>query len=105
MREIALEINQLRHERIAKIERDIFVFAQDVKTLVAAVASDLINASPEDAIIDLERRLDEAKRTREQQKSKDSAISNLQKRIEDCENSVRQARETIRNLSEAAAVT
>ncbi len=105
MREIAQEINQLRHERIGKIERDILVFTQDVKALLAAVANDLVNATPEDAIIDLERRLDDAKRIREQRKNKDTAISNLQKRIEDCENSVLQARATIRNLLEAAAVT
>ena len=84
MREIAQEIDQLRHERIGKIERDILVFTQDVKALLAAVANDLVNATPEDAIIDLERRLDDAKRIREQRKNKDTAISNLQKRIEDC---------------------
>jgi uncharacterized protein YhaN len=105
MRETAQEINQLRHERIGKIERDILVFTQDVNTLIAAIANDLVNATPEDAVIELERRLDDAKRIREHRKNKDTAISNLQKRIEDCENSVLQARQTIRNLLEAAALT
>jgi uncharacterized protein YhaN len=102
MREIAVEINQLRHERIEKIERDIDIFAQDVKILVAAVANDLVKVSPEDAILELERHLDEAKRIREQQKSKDSAISSLQKKSEEYKISGREARETIRQLQEAA---
>jgi uncharacterized protein YhaN len=102
MREIAVAVNQLRHERIEKIERDIDAFAQDVKLLLVTVANDLAKVSPEDAILDLERRLDEAKRIREQQKDKDSGISSLKKKIDDCENSVREARETIRHLKEVA---
>lgn len=102
MREIAVEINQLRHERIEKIERDIDVFTQDVKALVAVVAKDLAKASPEDAILDIERRLDETKRIREQKNNIDITISSLKKKIADCENSARDARETIRRLKEAA---
>jgi uncharacterized protein YhaN len=102
MREIAAEVNQLRHERIEKIERDIDLFAHDVETLVSAVANDLAKVNPEDAILELERRLEEAKRVHEQQKSKDSAISSLQKKIEECETSGREARETIWHLQEAA---
>jgi uncharacterized protein YhaN len=104
MREIAVEVNQLRHERIEKIERDIDVFAQDVKALVAAVANDLAKVNAGDAVLELERRLDEAKRIREQRKNKDNAISSLRKKIEDCETSGREARETIHHLQEAAGV-
>ena len=104
MREIAVEVNQLRHERIDKIERDIDVFAQDVKALVAAVANDLVRVSAGEAVLELERRLDEAKRSREQRKNKDNAISSLQKKIEDYGTSGREARETIHHLQEAAAV-
>jgi hypothetical protein len=104
MREIAVEVNQLRHERIDKIERDIDVFAQDVKALVAAVANDLVRVSAGEAVLELERRLDEAKRSREQRKNKDNAISSLQKKIEDYGTSGREARETIHHLQEAAGV-
>jgi len=102
MREIAVDVNQLRHERIEKIERDIDVFAEDVEALVAAVANDLAKVSPEDAILELERRLDNAKRVREQQKSKDATISAVQNKIDECEASGREARETIRHLQETA---
>ena len=61
MREIAVKIHQLRHERIEKIERDIEVLTQDVATLVGVVATDLAKLSPEDAVLELERRLEAAK--------------------------------------------
>lgn len=105
MREIAVTINQLRHERIEKIERDIDIFALDVHALVAAVANDLVKVASEDAILELERRLDEAKRISEQQKTKDTAISSLQHRVDECEASERKARETIHRLQEAAEAT
>lgn len=105
VREIAVEINQLRHERIEKIENDIDVFGQDVEALVAIVANDLTKTGSEDAILELERRLESAKRIREQQKSKDAAISSLQEKIDGCVASGRQARETISHLQESAGVT
>lgn len=104
MREITGTIHQLRNERIQKIERDIEVFAQDVVALVADVAPDLTKVSPEDAILELERRLETAKRVREQQKTKDAAISSLKKKIDEFEASGRKAQETIQHLQEAAAV-
>jgi uncharacterized protein YhaN len=102
MREIAVKIHQLRHERIEKIERDIEVFAQDVTALVSVVATDLSKLSPEEAVLELERRLEAAKRIREQQKTKDAAISALKKKIEECNASGREARETIQRLQDAA---
>jgi uncharacterized protein YhaN len=104
MREIAVEINQLRSERIQKIERDIDLFAQNVTTLVAAVADDLLGINAEDAVLEMERRLDEAKRIRLEQKNKDDAISSLQKRIDEFETSGRAAHETIRQLQQSASV-
>ena len=71
MREIAVKIHQLRHERIEKIERDIEVFTQDVAVLVTVVATDLVKLSPDEAVLELERRLETAKRIREQQKHKE----------------------------------
>jgi uncharacterized protein YhaN len=103
MREIAVKINQLRHERIEKIERDIEVFAQDVAALVGVVATDLAKLSSEDAVLELERRLEAARRIREQQKTKDAAISALLKKIEERNASGREARETIQRFQETAA--
>jgi uncharacterized protein YhaN len=102
MREIAVKINQLRHERIQKIERDIEVFAHDVAALVDVVATDLATVNPDVAILELERRLEFAKRIRQQQKNKDEAISTLQNKIDEFEASGREARETIQHLQETA---
>lgn len=102
MREIAVKIHQLRHERIEKIERDIEVFTQDVAALVTVIATDLVKLSPEDAILELERRLETAKRIREQQKNKDEAISALKTKIDECEATGREARETIQYLQKTA---
>ena len=104
MRESALKIHELRHERIEKIERDIEVFAQDVTALVASVGTDLTGIRPEDAILELEQRLETAKQICDQKKNNDAAISELQKKIDECEVSVREARETIQHLQEIAAV-
>lgn len=104
MREIVITIHQLRHERIEKIERDIKVFTQDVAALVTGVATDLVNLSPEDAVLELERRLESAKRILEQQKNKDEDISALKKKIDEFEASGRDARETIQYLQTSAAV-
>ena len=104
MREIAVKIHQLQHERIEKIERDIKVFTQDVAALVTVVATDLVKLSPEDAVLELERRLETAKRIREQQKNKEEAIAALKKKIDESEASGREARETIQYLQKLAAV-
>lgn len=104
MRESALKIHELRHERIEKIERDIEVFAQDVSALVGTVGTDLANFRPEDAILELEQRLETTKQIREQKKNREAAISALQKKIDECEISGREARETIQHLQEIAAV-
>jgi uncharacterized protein YhaN len=102
MREIAVKIHQLRHDRIEKIERDIEVFGQDVAVLVAAAATDLAKSSPEEAILELERRLETAKRIHEHQKTKDTAISALEEKIKECNALGREARETIQHLQEVA---
>jgi uncharacterized protein YhaN len=104
MREITVEINQLRSQRIQKIERDIDLFAQDAKALVAVLANDLIQMNAEDAVVELERRLDESKRIHQEQKNKDGAISFLQKKIAECETLGRAARETVLQLQRSAGV-
>jgi uncharacterized protein YhaN len=100
MRGIAKDINQLRHERIGKIERDIEGFTAAVDSLVGAVASDLDTSDADAAVVELEGRLDQARRTRDQQKEKDKAISSLEERIEECEATAQEAREALRELQE-----
>jgi uncharacterized protein YhaN len=104
MRETAGRINDLRHERIEKIERDVRAFEHDVAGLVQTVAPQLGGVEAEDAVLDLERLLAEAKRTRDLAVANESALSGLQAKIDECHESCRGAREVIGLLQEAAGV-
>lgn len=104
MREIAVKVNELRHERIGKIERDLSVFGGDVTEIVHAVAADLSKTEPEEAVLQLERRLDEARQIRQLREEKDKAIASFEKKIEEWEESRRDAREIIAHLQESADV-
>jgi uncharacterized protein YhaN len=104
MREIAVEINQLRHERIEKIERDIDSFARDVAILANAVAKELAKIGADDAVIELEKRLESSKKVRERQNGKDSAIASLEKKLTDCEAVAHEAHEVILQLEHTAGV-
>ena len=104
MRTSVVKVNDLRHERIGKIERDAAVFGEDVTRLTGAMAPDLAEFEPEEAVLQLERRLTEAKRTRELIKEKDDTIATLEQALEEIEASRRNAREVIDRLQEAAGV-
>jgi uncharacterized protein YhaN len=104
MREAAGRINDLRHERIEKIERDIRAFEHNVAALVQAVAPQLAGADAEDAVLDLERLVTDAKRVRDLTVAKDSALNGLQKKIDECHESCRDARDVIGRLQVAGGV-
>jgi uncharacterized protein YhaN len=104
MREIVVRINELRHERIDKIEQFITAFDCDVGEIVGALAPDLAEAQSDDAVLELERRLDEAKGIRELQKGKDKAINTLDEKIKEFEELRRGASEVIFSLQNTAGV-
>jgi len=102
MRTSAVKVNDLLYERIGKIERDGSAFAQDVARVTASLAPDLAEAEPEEAVLQLERRLADATRLRDLQKEKNDAIATLEQKIEECEASRRDAGEIIVRLQNAA---
>jgi uncharacterized protein YhaN len=104
MRETAVRINELRHERIEKIERDIKAFEGDVVALVQAIAPQLEKINAEDAVLDLERLLAEAAKIRDLAATKETALEGLQKKIDQCQESCREAREVLARYKEAAGV-
>jgi hypothetical protein len=104
MREAAGRIKDLRHERIEKIERDVRSFEHDVAALVQTIAPQLREVDAEDAALDLERLLAEAKRIRDLAVANESALSGLQIKIDAYHESCREAREVIGLLQEAAGV-
>jgi uncharacterized protein YhaN len=104
MREAAVRINDLRHERIEKIERDVKAFEADVAALAQAIAPHLSGTDPEEAVLQLDRLSVEAARTRDIKGAKDSDIAGLQERIDACRESNGDAREIIMRLRQKAGV-
>jgi uncharacterized protein YhaN len=104
MREAAARINDLRHERIEKIERDIKAFEQDVAAMVQSVAPQLEKADADDAVLDLEGLVAEAARVRDLAAAKEAALVGLQHKIDECHDSCRDAREVIGRYKESAGV-
>jgi uncharacterized protein YhaN len=102
MRELAVRINDLRHERIGKIERDISAFEADVRELVAVSSPALSDVDPEDAVLELERLVKQAARVRDAIAEKDAALAGLQEKIDNCQASRRVAREVIEQFQRAA---
>src|SRR5262249_45836254 len=88
MREASVRINDLRHERIEKIERDVRAFEADVAALARAIAPGLDGANPEEAVLEFDRLAAEAARTRDLKAAKDSDIGGLQQRIDNAVNRV-----------------
>lgn len=102
MREIAVEINYILYERIEKIKRDIENLAQDVRKFVSAATKDLADENDtENAVIKLEQRLDEAKKTSERRKEKEKELSQIQRKIKEAGDSAAAARETINFLQKS----
>ena len=99
------KVSSLRHERIGKIEGYMAAFGRDVTQLAAIVASDLTRLEPEEAALQMERRLTEAKRVRDLQGKKDDTIAELEREIDEREAERRHAREDVERLQEAAGVT
>lgn len=104
MREAAGRINDLRHDRIEKIERDVKAFETDVASLAQAIAPHLNGTDPEEAVLELDRLAAEATRLRDLKTVKDSDISGLQDKIDECCESSRDAREIVARLERAGGV-
>lgn len=103
MREIAVEINQLRRERIDKIRRDIETLSRDVEVFVSSAARDLSGKNAEDTILALELRLSESKRVHDRRKQKENDAASLERNIQESEGLGQKARDAITHLLKLAA--
>ncbi len=104
LREIAGRINDLKHDRIEKIERDIEAFEGEVAGLVTSIAPQLADMDREDAALQLERLLTEATRAQELANAADTRISAEEKKAEEYEQTHRDASDVIEYLQRAASV-
>lgn len=105
MREAAAKITELQQERIGKIERDIAAYELEVDDLVRTIAPPLADMDPDDAVLELERRVQDATRVRQLIADKETALSTQQQKVDECHKSRVGARRIIDDLQEAAAVS
>ena len=104
MRERAGRIDDLRHQRIDKINRDIAVFEADVATAVSELADDLSGTAADDAVLEIERRLMEARRIRDLKTSKIKKIEEIKNDVHVLEENRQNARDSVNYLKDAADV-
>ncbi len=105
MRDSTSRINNLRHDRIGKINRDAEDFERVVADLVGDVAKDLGGGHADDAVLELERRLGDAQRVRDLVVAKKAEIERLEEQVAALEETRREARESVGHLEHAAAAT
>ena len=102
MREKAGRIEDLRHQRIDKINRDIAAFEADVAAIVRELADDLAGAAADDAVLAIEKRLEEAQRIHDLQTSKKKEIKGIEDKVRDLEEDLQDARASVNYLKDAA---
>jgi uncharacterized protein YhaN len=105
MRTLVSEMSQLRRDRIEKIELDVSTFASAAADLVRVLAPDLAGRDADQAVLELERRLEAAKSIRAQQRRIDLGIGSLETRLkasEEARNSAEQTIQTLQTLAGAA---
>jgi uncharacterized protein YhaN len=104
MRDTATRINSLRNDRIEKIKKDIADFNEVVADLVAIVAPDLKDKPADDAVAELESRLNEAERVQDLREKQGEDIQGLKEQIEALEGQRRELVASISHLKQAAGV-
>ena len=102
MREKAGRISDLRHQRIGKINRDIADFEAVVANMVGEVAGDLAGAAAEEALLEIERRLEEAERTRDLRERKEKETKKVENEVRVLVEERQRARESVGHLRSAA---
>ena len=102
MRERAVRIKELRHQRIEKINRDVADFESAVAEFVREAAGDLSGASAEGAVLEIEKRLEEAERIRDLLARKRKEADAIEEKIAGMEEDRRQARGSVMHLKDTA---
>ncbi|MGW8309984.1 MAG: AAA family ATPase [Thiogranum sp.] len=104
MRSVSADIHRLRHDRIESIEAQVAAFERNATELVAAVAPELAELDSAQATVQLNLRLDEARRIKAALAAKDSDIKKQLARRTELNEAGREAREVIESLKTAARV-
>ncbi len=98
------EINNLRYDRIEKIKRDIANYESMVKEVVKKVAEDISGTGADDAVLQIESRLQEAQRLRTLQEETREEIDKLTRKVSEAERKYQEVEASVKNLREVADV-
>ncbi len=104
MREAASRIRSLQRDRIDKIYRDMAGFDRAVGEAVGDLAPDLADRLSEDAVLELEARLERAEEARKALKSGKARVKELSDEIAKIEDKRRQSAASIAHLKAQAGV-
>lgn len=105
MREKAAQIEELRVRRVDKIDRDIEEFEALVERMVGNLTPDLAGDDAENAVLEVKRRLDEARRISDLRVAKKEEIEKIEESARGHESDLQEARESFGNLLELAGVS
>ncbi len=104
MRSVKSEIDNLREKRIEMMRQDIGSYEANVRGLVLALAPSLRDRDPDEAAIELQRRVEQARQARQAAKAKDTDIGRLESKIRSQAERRRRAQEDISALQALAGV-
>ncbi|MFO8151954.1 AAA family ATPase [Thioalkalivibrio sp.] len=104
LQSLAAQIRNLRHDRIEKIQGDIEAFTRLVRAFVEEVAPELAEHGPEEAVVEIEGRLEAARETRKRQQDRAEQVRRLEEEMAATSDQQRQAQATLTRLMEAAGV-
>ena len=104
MRDVRTKIHDLKTRRIELIRRDISQFERQVRSVAGALDARLLDRHPDDATVELERRLELATDARNAAREKDKEIGRLEKKIGEYGEQAREATEAIAALQKLAGV-
>ena len=102
MREAVVRVKELRDRRIGPIERDIAEFQRVVRDEIAELAPDLASAAADEAVLELELRLNKALDLYRQHKDRADAAKSLRRQIEGLKQDRRDAWATVQPLKQIA---
>jgi uncharacterized protein YhaN len=104
MREHAATARDLRDKRIATIERDIGIFERAVAEVAAELAPDLTDSDTDAAVVELDRRREEALKLHQQHRELTEAVAERRRKIDGLEEDRKAARASVQPLLEIASV-
>ena len=104
MGQVATSMDNIRRERIDKINGEIVAFEKEVATMISELAGDLAYLRPDDAVLQIEERLTEARRVRERKDQVGQRIDKTKEDLREQKSSRKAVRESVRRLMDTAGV-